>query len=103
MNAPVIAIFEEYCDSVKQLPEGGSVEVKVQGKYFTELYTRVMLHGWACLSIISDQHDNHIAIFIENNALGLLENLMNEEEFDPNEMFGDDFKDDESDWWKKNN
>jgi hypothetical protein len=23
------------------------------------------------------------------------------DDFDMNEMFGDDFKDDESDWWKK--
>ena len=95
-----ISIFEEYCDSVKQLPEGDSVEVKVQGKYFTELYTRVMLHGWACLSIISDENDNHIAMFVENGAIGLFENLMGDG-FDMNEMFGDDFKDDESDWWKK--
>jgi hypothetical protein len=68
MNDPVIALFEEYCDSVKQLPEGDSVEVKVQGKYFTELYTRVMLYGWVCLSIISDQHDNHLAIFVESSS-----------------------------------
>ena len=76
------------------------MEVKVQGKYFTELYTRVMLHGWVCLSIISDENDNHIAMFVENGALGLFENLMSDD-FDMNEMFGDDFKDDESDWWKK--
>ena len=100
MKNPTIAIFEEYCDSVKELPEGPSVEVTIQGKYFTELYTRVMLHGWACLSIISDQHDNHIATFVENSALGFLENLMGED-FDSNEMFGDDFRDDEGDWWKK--
>ena len=99
MNAPVIAIFEEYCDSVKKLPEGDSVEVSVRGKYFTELYTRVIPHGWACLSIISDQHDNHIAIFIENSALGFLENFMGED-FDSNELLGDEFKDDDSDWWK---
>jgi len=102
MKNSAIAIFEEYCDSVKTLPEGGSVEVGVRGKYFTELYTRVIPHGWACLSIVSDRHDNHIAIFIENSVLGFLENSMGEE-FDPNEMLGDDFKDDESDWWKKNN
>ena len=90
MNDRTISIFEEYCDSVKQLPEGDSVEVKVQGKYFTELYTRVMLHGWACLSIISDESDNHIAMFVENGALGLFENMMGDG-FDMNEMFGDDF------------
>lgn len=100
MKKSTIAIFEEYCDSVKELPEGDAVEVKIRGKYFTELYTRVMLHGWACLSIISDQHDNHIATFVENSALGLLESFMGED-FDSNEMFGDDFRDDESDWWKK--
>ena len=44
-----ISIFEEYCNSVETLPGGDSVEVKINGKYFTELYTRVMLHGWACL------------------------------------------------------
>ena len=100
MKNPTIAIFEEYCDSVKELPEGDSVEVRIQGKYFTELYTRVMLHGWACLSIVSDQHDNHIATFIENGALGMLDSLMGED-FDSNEMFGDDFRDDAGDWWKK--
>lgn len=97
MNKSAIAIFEEYCDSVKELPEGDSVEVKIRGKYFTELYTRVMLHGWACLSIVSDQHDNHIAIFIENSALGFLENFMGDEKFD--DLRGDDFNDDD-DWWK---
>ena len=90
-----ISIFEEYCDSVKQLPEGDSVEVKVQGKYFTELYTRVMLHGWACLSIISDESDNHIATFVDGGALDFLQQMMDDDfmnEF-PNE--------DENDWWKK--
>jgi hypothetical protein len=90
------SIFEEYCDKVEILPGDDSVEIKVQGKYFTELYTRVMLHGWVCISIISDEYDNHIATFVENGALGFLEKFMDEDfmnEF-PNE--------DENDWWKKN-
>ena len=90
------SIFEEYCDKVEILPGEDSVEIKVQGKYFTELYTRVMLHGWVCISIISDEYDNHIATFVENGALGFLEKFMDEDfmnEF-PNE--------DENDWWKKN-
>lgn len=90
------SIFEEYCDKVEILPGEDSVEIKVQGKYFTELYTRVMLHGWVCISIISDECDNHIATFVENGALGFLEKFMDEDfmnEF-PNE--------DENDWWKKN-
>jgi hypothetical protein len=99
MNDRTISIFEEYCNSVKQLPEGDSVEVTVSGKYFTELYTRVMLHGWACISIISDDSDNHIAMFVATGSLGMLDSLM-EGGFDMDEMFGDDFKDDDSDWWK---
>ena len=54
-----------------------------------------MLHGWVCISIISDEYDNHIATFVENGALGFLEKFMDEDfmnEF-PNE--------DENDWWKK--
>ena len=88
MNKPVIAIFEEYCDLVKLISED-SVEVAVRGKYFTELYTRVMLQGWACTSIVSDDHDNHIARFTENGPLDMFD-----------EMMGDEFKDDDSDWWK---
>jgi len=93
-NTYAISIFEEYCDKVEILPGNDSVEVAVQGKYFTELYTRVMLHGWACLSILSDENDNHTATFVENSALGFLEKFMDEDfmnEF-PNE--------DENDWWK---
>ena len=89
------SIFEEYCDKVEILPGDDSVEVKVQGKYFTELYTRVMLHGWACISIMSDEKDNHTATFVDGGALGFLEQMMGEDfmnEF-PNE--------DETDWWKK--
>ena len=100
MNDTTIAIFEEYCDLVKKLPEGDSVEVTIRGKYFTELYTRVMLQGGVCISIMSDESDTHIATFVENGAFGMLDSLMNDD-FDINEMFGDDFKDDESDWWKK--
>tara|TARA_Y100000385_G_C13040000_1_gene614840 strand:+ start:398 stop:697 length:300 start_codon:yes stop_codon:yes gene_type:complete len=93
-NTYALSIFEEYCDKVEILPGNDSVEVIVQGKYFTELYTRVMLHGWACLSILSDENDNHTATFVENSALGFLEKFMDEDfmnEF-PNE--------DENDWWK---
>ena len=43
----VVGIFQEYCDKVDMQLGGDAVEVVVQGKYFTELYTRVMLHGWA--------------------------------------------------------
>lgn len=89
------AIFEEYCDKVEILPGEDSVEVKVQGKYFTELYTRVMLHGWVCISIMSDEKDNNIATFVDGGVLGFLEQMMGEDfmnEF-PNE--------DETDWWKK--
>lgn len=99
MTNYAISIFEEYCTSVEKLPGDDSVEVKVQGKYFTELYTRVMLHGWTCISIMSDRHDNHIATFLENSALGLLDNLMNED-IESLGMYEEDFMDDESDWWK---
>lgn len=94
-NTYAHSIFEEYCDKVEILPGEDSVEVKVQGKYFTELYTRVMLHGWACISIMSDHKDNHTATFVDGGALGFLEQMMGEDfmnEF-PNE--------DENDWWKK--
>ena len=60
----VLSIFEEYCDKVEILPGNDSVEVKVRGKYFTELYTRVMLCGWTCLSIMSDENDNQV-FFVE--------------------------------------
>jgi len=89
------SIFEEYCDKVEILPGDDSVEVKVQGKYFTELYTRVMLHGWACISIMSDEKDNHTATFVDGGALGFLEQMMGED-------FMNEFpSDDEQDWWKK--
>lgn len=94
-NSYAISIFEEYSEKVEILPEEDSVEVKVQGKYFTELYTRVMLHGWSCISIMSDENENHTATFVENGALGFLEKFMEDDftnEF-PNE--------DETDWWKK--
>jgi hypothetical protein len=48
---------------------------------------------------MSDDSDTHIATFVENGAFGMLDSLMNDD-FDINEMLGDDFKDDESDWWK---
>ena len=89
MNNPTIAIFEEYCDAVKLYPTGDTVEISVKGKYFTELYTRVMLHGWACLSIMSDQRDNHIATFVKNGDHDVFDELM-----------GDEFRDDDTDWWK---
>lgn len=98
-NTYAISIFEEYCNSVEKLPGGDSVEVRVNGKYFTELYTRVMLHGWSCISIMSDEFDNHIATFVENGALGLLEQLMDDTE-DSSEFFGSDIMDDDSEWWK---
>ena len=94
-NTYAHSIFKEYCDKVEILPGEDSVEVRVQGKYFTELYTRVMLHGWACISIMSDEKDNHTATFVDGGALGFLDQMMGEDfmnEF-PNE--------DESDWWKK--
>jgi hypothetical protein len=88
MNNSTIAIFEEYCEDVKRV-SADSVEIAVKGKYFTELYARVMLHGWTCLSIMSDQQDNHIATFIKNG---------DPDAFD--EMLGDEFRDDDNDWWK---
>jgi len=93
----IVGILQEYCDKVDMQPGGDAVEVVVQGKYFTELYTRVMLHGWACLSIMSDDNDIQVATFVENSVMGFLEKFMdddigNEFEF-PNE--------DDGDWWKK--
>ena len=93
----VLSIFEEYCDKVEILPGNDSVEVKVRGKYFTELYTRVMLCGWTCLSIMSDENDNQIATFVENSVLGFLEKFIDDD-------FTNEFsEEDESDWWKKQN
>tara|TARA_B100000579_G_scaffold347110_1_gene300092 strand:+ start:26 stop:307 length:282 start_codon:yes stop_codon:yes gene_type:complete len=90
MKKSTIAIFEEYCDSVKEFSDGELVEVKIRGKYFTELYTRVMLHGMTCLSIMSDQTDNHVATFIEGGTSEMFGDFM-----------GDDFHEDDSgDWWK---
>jgi hypothetical protein len=90
MNESIFAIFEEYCDAVNKSADGDLVEVKLRGKYFTELYTRVMLHGWTCLSIISDESDNHIATFTEGGISDMLD-----------EMMGDEFLgDDPGDWWK---
>jgi hypothetical protein len=88
------AIFEEYCKSVLVYEEPvHSVEVVVSGKYFTELYARVMEHGYTCHSLISTEDDTHIAMFsiASSTDFGKL--------FD--DMIGDEFNEDDSaDWWK---
>lgn len=89
MNNSTIAIFQEYCDAVSLSSDRDSVEIAVKGKYFTELYARVMLHGLTCISILSDQHDNHIATFIKNGDIDMFD-----------EMLGDEFRDDDNEWWK---
>tara|TARA_Y100001934_G_C12021349_1_gene616959 strand:- start:45 stop:323 length:279 start_codon:yes stop_codon:yes gene_type:complete len=89
MNKSAIAIFEEYCDSVKLLSKD-TIEVQVQGKYFTELYIRVMLHGLTCVSIMSNERDIHIVTFGCSGLYG--------GPFD--DMLGDELGDDDSDWWK---
>jgi len=70
----IVGIFQEYCDKVDMQPGGDAAEVTIREKYFNELYTRVLLHGWTCLSKFMD------------------EDFTSEFEFPP---------DDESDWWKK--
>lgn len=94
MNSSTKAIFEEYCKSVQVYEEPvHSIEVVVSGKYFTELYTRVMEHGYTCHSIISSEDDTHIAMFSIANLTDL------DKLFD--DMIGDDFDEDESaNWWK---
>ena len=57
-----IAICEEYCKSVRESTD--SIFVAVEGKYFTELYTRLMLLGYCCESIMSSStSDTHLVRF----------------------------------------
>jgi len=93
----IVGIFQEYCDKVDMQPGGDAAEVTIREKYFNELYTRVLLHGWTCLSIMPNDNNTHVATFVENSVMGFLEKFMDEDftsefEFPP---------DDESDWWKK--
>ena len=58
-----VAICEEFCNTVRG--GHGSISVAVEGKYFTELYTRLMLLGYCCESIMSsDTSDTHLARFM---------------------------------------
>ena len=58
-----VAICEEYCKSVRQ--GINSITVAVDGKYFTELYTRLMLLGYCCETIMSSsESDSHLAKFV---------------------------------------
>ena len=59
----VIAICEEYCKTVRQ--GQNSIHVMVEGKYFTELYARLMSHGYCCETIMtSSESDSHLAKFV---------------------------------------
>ena len=58
-----VAICEEYCKSVRKSHD--SITVSVEGKYFTELYTRLMLLGYCCESIMTaPTSDMHLAQFV---------------------------------------
>lgn len=62
-----VAICEEYCKSVRQ--GQNSISVAVEGKYFTELYTRLMLLGYCCESIMSSEtSDTHLARFTQASS-----------------------------------
>jgi hypothetical protein len=92
MNSYVKSICEEYCKSVKIFGETkDSIEVIVEGQYFTELYGRLMSHGYCCISIMSNSHDdNHVATFAPAQI-----------DFDMfDDFLGDGYEDDSSDWWK---
>tara|TARA_A100001037_G_scaffold63293_1_gene55309 strand:+ start:22480 stop:22773 length:294 start_codon:yes stop_codon:yes gene_type:complete len=97
MNSRAKAIFEEYCKSV-QVHEHPThtVEVVVSGKYFTELYSRVMECGYTCYSIItSSESDAHVAMFSISSMydIGSL--------YD--DIYDDDGEDESADWWKHTN
>jgi len=81
-----VAICEEYCKSVR---EGqNTISVAVEGKYFTELYTRLMLLGYACESIMSSEtSDTHLARFVIASP--------------DSDIFRDLPSDDEGEDWKK--
>jgi len=91
MNIYVKPICEEYCKSVTVL-DGDELEVVVAGQYFTELYSRVMIHGYCCKTIMSNSHDDvHIATFVP----------VGERDFDMfDDLFDNGHEDDSSDWWK---
>ena len=81
-----VAICEEYCKSVR---EGqNTISVAVEGKYFTELYTRLMLLGYCCESIMtSETSDTHLARFVAASP--------------DSDIFRDFPSDDEGEDWKK--
>jgi hypothetical protein len=61
-----ISICEEYCKSVRE--SRGTITVAVEGKYFTELYTRLMLLGYCCSSIMSSEtSETHLARFVPSS------------------------------------
>lgn len=83
-----VAICEEFCNTVRAGQE--SISVAVEGKYFTELYTRLMLLGYCCESIMSSEtSDTHLARFTLASS--------------SSDIFGDwmgDDVDDDADYWK---
>jgi hypothetical protein len=59
------AICEEYCKSVRE--SRGNLTVALDGKYFTELYSRLMMCGYCCESIMTTggrSNENHLARFV---------------------------------------
>ena len=84
-----IAICEEYCKSVRKGAD--SIFVAVEGKYFTELYTRLMLLGYCCESIMSSEtSDTHLARFrLASSSSDIFGDWM-----------GEDIDDDADDWKK---
>ena len=59
------ALCEEYCKSVRE--SRGMFTVAVEGKYFTELYTRLMMCGYCCESIMTSgnkSNETHLARFV---------------------------------------
>jgi hypothetical protein len=59
------SICEEYCESVRESRD--TFTVAVEGKYFTELYTRLMMCGYCCESIMTTgnkSNGKHLAIFV---------------------------------------
>jgi hypothetical protein len=83
-----VAICQEYCKSVREGKD--SISVAVEGKYFTELYTRLMLLGYCCETIMtSTESTSHLVKFVLADPNG--------------DIFGDwmhDDIDDGADDWK---
>lgn len=93
MNSYVKSICEEFCKSVSVI-DNETIEVIVQGQYFTELYGRLMSHNFCCKSIMSNsEDDNHVVVFTLVDDMGGFESMFGD-------FMEDNFEDDSADWWK---